>query len=446
LCNSLLARGSDSLFIKDIRITGNHKTKSWVISREILFNPNSWVRVIDTSRLATQSRFQLNKTALFNSVNVYEEVNGDTMSVQVNLVERWYIIPSVSFSIADRNFNAWLEDPTLYRTTYGGGIDFNNLRGRNEKLSITFTLGWRKALNVLYTAPFVNRKNTIGLFLNPILSSGHEIGISTQNNKLVYFRYDPARIITDLSISTGIFYRRSFFAKHTFGINLSSVTIADTVINRKPDYLPFRLNNLSYINPFYQLRIDKRDAITYPLNGFLVDFSISYTIPFINTLKPFPKVGIEANYFQPLPFHFNLAFGVSSQWQPSRTYSYYFIQHLGFEDYVRGYEHFVTDASAYFVCKTELRNCILNKKFHLNFLPFKQFRDAPLQVYLKLFYDVGNSQYDYLNSGNDLSNCWLQGYGAGLDFVSFYDKSMRLEYGINQLGQSELFLHFDEAF
>ena len=41
-----------------------------------------------------------------------------------------------------------------------------------------------------------------------------------------------------------------------------------------------------------------------------------------------------------------------------------------------------------------------------------------------------------------LDNKFIFGTGIGLDFVTYYDKVLRLEYGINDMGETGLFIHF----
>ena len=41
-----------------------------------------------------------------------------------------------------------------------------------------------------------------------------------------------------------------------------------------------------------------------------------------------------------------------------------------------------------------------------------------------------------------LDNKFIYGTGMGLDFVTYYDKVLRLEYGINDMGETGLFIHF----
>ena len=34
------------------------------------------------------------------------------------------------------------------------------------------------------------------------------------------------------------------------------------------------------------------------------------------------------------------------------------------------------------------------------------------------------------------------GTGIGIDFVTYYDKVIRFEYGVNDMGETGLFIHF----
>jgi hypothetical protein len=40
----------------------------------------------------------------------------------------------------------------------------------------------------------------------------------------------------------------------------------------------------------------------------------------------------------------------------------------------------------------------------------------------------------------------LWGKGVALDYVTYYDKLLRIEYAINQLGEKAVFLHFSSPF
>lgn len=64
----------------------------------------------------------------------------------------------------------------------------------------------------------------------------------------------------------------------------------------------------------------------------------------------------------------------------------------------------------------------------------------PFAVYGKVF---GNSGYVYQPDPgeNTLSNTMLWSGGIGIDIVTLYDVTIKLEWSFNSLGQNGLFLH-----
>ena len=76
----------------------------------------------------------------------------------------------------------------------------------------------------------------------------------------------------------------------------------------------------------------------------------------------------------------------------------------------------------------------------------KKFATIPFSFYLNLHGDaayVEDTQFSNVSkSKNRLPNSWLYGYGLGLDFVTYYDIIIRLDYSFNKFGESGLFLHF----
>jgi hypothetical protein len=125
---------------------------------------------------------------------------------------------------------------------------------------------------------------------------------------------------------------------------------------------------------------------------------------------------------------------------------YYNTRALGYgKDFVRGYEYYVTDGQTYGLAKANLKFELVPKKVvHASFIPFPKFATIPFAFYLNLFADgayVKDAQYADRYS-NVLPNSWLAGYGAGIDFVSYYDIVFRFEYSFNKFGESGIFIHF----
>ncbi len=70
-------------------------------------------------------------------------------------------------------------------------------------------------------------------------------------------------------------------------------------------------------------------------------------------------------------------------------------------------------------------------------------------MYVSLFCDVGyvrESERLALEQRNNLSNSILIGRGLSLDFITYYDKILRIEFSVNKLGEKGIFLHFSNPF
>jgi outer membrane protein assembly factor BamA len=85
--------------IGNIKITGNKKTKSNIILREIPFKPEDKLTLSDLVTKFETARKQLMNTSLFLSVIVaLADTDGDRVNVSVNVKERWYLFPLLILS------------------------------------------------------------------------------------------------------------------------------------------------------------------------------------------------------------------------------------------------------------------------------------------------------------------------------------------------------------
>ena len=84
--------------------------------------------------------------------------------------------------------------------------------------------------------------------------------------------------------------------------------------------------------------------------------------------------------------------------------------------------------------------------FDIPYLKMSQFKKAHYSLYFSVFTDLGYVIDSQDNENNDLTNQLLFGRGISLDYVTYYDKMLRIEYGINRLGEKGIFLHFTNPF
>ena len=63
-------------------------------------------------------------------------------------------------------------------------------------------------------------------------------------------------------------------------------------------------------------------------------------------------------------------------------------------------------------------------------------------IYANVFYDAGyTTGVLRQESMNPITNHWQQGFGLGIDFVTYYDKVLRTELAINHKGEMGFFVH-----
>jgi len=109
---------TDTVFIKEILIIGNKKTKSSIILRELPFSRNESVYNLDS--VLIRCKENLMNIGLFNFVDInYIKESPTTALIYISVSERWYLWPMPVFELADRNFNEWAQKKDLSRTNYG---------------------------------------------------------------------------------------------------------------------------------------------------------------------------------------------------------------------------------------------------------------------------------------------------------------------------------------
>ena len=80
------------------------------------------------------------------------------------------------------------------------------------------------------------------------------------------------------------------------------------------------------------------------------------------------------------------------------------------------------------------------------YVKMSQFNKSHYSIYIGIFSDMGYVFDNQNNSQNSLSNLLQWGNGISLDYVTYYDKLLRIEFSINHLGEKGVFLHFSNPF
>lgn len=432
--------------ISSITLEGNKVTRPHIIMRELTFKVNDTLKCDNLAKEVKQSRRNLLNAALFNFVT-FDTVRTTPgrIDVKITLVERWYTWPVPLFEIAERNFNTWWLTRDLSRTNYGFYLIRENFRGRKESVALKFRFGYSQQFGISYNMPYLSKKQTHGLGMSVSYSRSHEVAYNTLNNKLQFLKDLNKYLRSDLASRITYTYRQGYYNTHLAEVRLNKGTIADTVRSLTSRYFINDRTEMEYFGLTYEFRMDHRDSRPYPLTGYYFDIEATKMGLGLLENEKLDVFYIESNirkYWKVYDRVF-LATGLKAKISSTGNQPYAVQRALGYRDYVRAYEYYVIDGQSYGLAKAQLRYQLVKPRTkEIPYLRMEKFNKFHYAFYLGVFSDAGFVE-DRLNyKYNQLTNTLLLGSGVGLDFVTYYDTTLRLEYSFNRQRENGIFIHF----
>ena len=440
--------GQDSTFvIRNIFIEGNKITQRYIIEKELTLKAGDTLTLVEFHKKAIQSKKNLLNTSLFNFVDIHYSNDSLDFNVTVAVKERWYIWPQPIVLVEDRNFFDWWQYRTLDRLSYGLYLFQYNLWGRRESLELKLKLGYSQEIGVLYKIPYLIKAKNHGLNFSFLSVKRHEIYYKSMNDKITYMKDVNNVMRTEFNAYLEYVYRTKLYQQHSIKLDYDDIEVRDTIVNtaENPNYLTDGKNHVSYFSLRYFYKKDKRDSKNYPLEGYDYDVEIKKTgfnfapgnintASFTCTAEKFWKIKNNLYY----------AAGLRARMFTTPKAPFYIARGLGFSpDYVRGYEPYLISGTNFFIVKSNLKFQLLKPRiFKIPYLRFEKFNTFHYAFYLNALFDIGYIQDKTYTANNSLANTLLMGYGVGLDFVTYYDKVLRIEYSVNRKGLSGIYLSF----
>jgi len=437
---------SQDFIVESIKVEGNTQTKTNFILRELPFDNGDTIAFSSWEKIKKQSINNLINTSLFHEAIITLNGKEAHKEIIIKVVERWYLWPIPQFTIEERNFNVWWETKDLSRASIGMFLTHNNMRGRGEIMKLLVMFGYNKKLGFSYEMPYVNRKKTIGIGMQSIYTTRHEVNMQTEYDKQVYLKTENEVIQEDWLTSLQFTYRPKIHIHNLFQIKFHKWYFADTLLETNNNYSSNMNTDLKYFGIYYKLKIDFRDYKPYPLDGFYVDFEVMKNGlgVFENNLNMLSFKSTMRKYFK-ISDRFYYAIGIIGKMSSSAYQPYLLERGLGYgRDFVRGYEYYVVDGQNYIVGKNNIKYAVIPKRtIKMNWIPTDKFNKIPYSIFINVFSDAGivnNSQF--YSQTNYLPNRFLLSGGVGLDFVTYYDAVARFEWAVNRLGESHFYVHF----
>jgi len=440
------------LKVMEIKVSGNKKTKTYIILREMLLKEGDTIRYARLSNVLSQSKSLVYNLNLFSEVNIESVlVNDSSMLLSVNVREKWFIYPIPQFQLTDRNFNEWVKvyHADFDRVVYGAKLVHYNVSGRGDQLKIYLINGFTRGITFSYSTPYSNPGLTEGFHVNAGFTQNQGTPFrTTYKNALVW--YKPGGYVrNNIRLGLGYSRKRGYYKRTSYAITYQYIDVGDSVISARynPGYFNQPKPYQSLVDLSFAFQYSRTDNINYPLKGRT--YGVSVVKRGFQWNGSTNMLGIAATYnlYSPLfkkagIFH---SLQLTGRLKLPFDQSYINLRNFGYGDVnLRGLEYYVIDgvagALASYTVRKKLFGFKINVPFNIRQVPF-----IPFNFYAKSYTDAG---YSYIKPALEsrLNNRFLYSYGFGLDVISLYDVNVSFEYSFNQLGENGLFLHLKGGF
>jgi outer membrane protein assembly factor BamA len=454
--NSNQSLVSDSVFVKHIFILGNIKTKERIILRELSFRAGQKLPVKGLEERLQRDNNLIFNTQLFTFSSIqFQAYRGDTIAVFIEVNEEWYFWPIPIVEVGDRSVNEWWSNRGggFSRLNYGLDLRLDNFRGQRDQLKLRANFGFTNRINIFYQYPYINQKQTLGLKFELQYRESKFVQYGTGEfkdrlNSLLEIKGEQV-LLSSYKFNQLLVYRPNFYNFHEFGLGYIWERIADTVASLNPEFLLDGRTQMGYLSLSYAFRYDKRDVQQYPLQGYFLGLTFNQKgIGSWDAIRQ-SELRLEAQKFWRLSQFFFLSTSHRTKLSTPSRQPYLETRSLGYrEDYIRGFDLYVIEGQHFYLNRNTFRFKWLDKNLGMQKLvPIRQFNKIPFKILSKTYFDIGYVRNEFSQPTNGpLYNQTLWGYGFGIDFVSAYERVMRIEYSRNNFGEGRFYFSFNADF
>ena len=440
LVRILACPGAGKVAVGAVLFAGNAVTKTRILRAELDFHEGDTLALADLPARLEANRRRMFNLQLFHAVVVQASCANGKLLVAFGVQERWYTFPVPILSLADRNLQAWRARPDRWqRIDYGIHVVHNNFRGRNEQVMANLQLGFNRKYELFYEAPGLGRFRRVGFGAGGSFYQSRSVDFITRDDQLVPYRSSDEFPIQRFYATGGLRFRHTVQFLTSLDVSYHRERITDSVNRSNPAYYQGRLQR-EYVDIGLISTRNQRNTFAYPLTGQFAQATLIHRV-FLNQAPGLTSLRLKYARYVAVGRRFYYSAGASGQFRLTRSLAYADARGLGYDALVRGYDQYVVDGRHYGLLQHGLSYSLLNSgSLRLRAIDNPKINTIPLALYLNIFADVGYVTTPVAGPENRLPNHLLSAIGAGLHFVTYYDRVFTAEYTLNGLGQTGYFL------
>ena len=436
-----------------ILFVGNSITRERTLRAELNIREGDTLTLADLPARLELNRRRLYNLQLFHTVLAQASCGGSgQLTILFSVQERWYVLPSPIFSIADPNFRRWLDRPGAerwQRLDYGLHLVHTNFRGRAEQLTTNLQFGFNRKYELFYEVPGFGRRRRVGMGFGISYYQSRNLDYITDNDRPRPLPQpeEDAFPIQRFYVTGGVRLRHTVQFVTAIDVSYHREIISDSIYHLNPDYFLGRTQR-KYAEISVVSSNNQRNTFAYPLTGKFMQAALAYR-QFLDggpeATPSYATARLRYVRYLSLGHQFYYAVGLAGQVRLlASRYAYADSRALGYDALVRGYDSYIVDGRAYGLVQQGLSyRAWAPPPLRIPFINNPKINTLPLAVYVNVFADAGlagGSLGRPEPASNQLPGRLLASAGLGLHLVTYYDRVFCFELTRTAQGQNGFFL------
>jgi hypothetical protein len=234
--------------------------------------------------------------------------------------------------------------------------------------------------------------------------------------------------------------QKGILNRHLFNVSYSRLTVSDSVISAafNPHYFNSNTSTKGLIDLSYTYWYSNVNNAAYALKGTTGYLALSKRgIGFTGGTNQFV---VEAAYNKFWAHSHNWYSSIQLLGNVKLPFEQPYINQkaIGYANAnLRGLEYYVVDGVAFGIIKSTVKKKLFSFSIPMPFTS-SIIPSLPFSIFAKTYVDAGFC-YNKKKFDTNLNNRLLYTGGFGIDILTLYDISLKIEYSFNQLGQRTLF-------